>query len=118
MRWVVAPLAAVLAALALGACGDGGAEPGASDEATLVLDFQPNAVHAGIYRALDDGYYDDHGIDLTVREPSASTDAPKLLDSGRTRLRDPRHPRPRRWPESAASTSSASRRSSTGRWRR
>ena len=30
------------------------------------------------------GYYDDHGIALTVREPSASTDAPKLLAAGRT----------------------------------
>jgi NitT/TauT family transport system substrate-binding protein/putative hydroxymethylpyrimidine transport system substrate-binding protein len=84
MRKVAAPLAAVLAAFALGACGGGGAEPGASDEATLVLDFQPNAVHAGIYAALADGDYDEAGVALTVREPSASTDAPKLLASGRT----------------------------------
>jgi NitT/TauT family transport system substrate-binding protein/putative hydroxymethylpyrimidine transport system substrate-binding protein len=83
MNTVVASLAAVIAALALGACGGGGAEPGASDEATLVLDFQPNAVHAGIYAALADRAYDDRGIELTVREPSASADAPKLLQSGR-----------------------------------
>jgi putative hydroxymethylpyrimidine transport system substrate-binding protein len=83
MRWVAAPLAAVLAALALGACGGGGAEPGASDEATLVLDFQPNAVHAGIYAALADGAFDDRGVALAVREPSSSTDAPKLLEAGR-----------------------------------
>ena len=79
MTKVAAPLAAVLAVLALGACGEDGAEPGASREATLVLDFQPNAVHAGIYAALDAGLYADRGIDLEVREPSASTDAPKLL---------------------------------------
>jgi NitT/TauT family transport system substrate-binding protein/putative hydroxymethylpyrimidine transport system substrate-binding protein len=83
MRKVAAPLAAALAAVALGACGGGGAEPGASDEATLVLDFQPNAVHAGIYAALASGAYEDAGVELTVREPSASTDAPKLLASGR-----------------------------------
>lgn len=83
MRRVVASLAAVLAALALVACGDDGAEPGASQEATLILDFQPNAVHAGIYRALARGYYEDAGVALTVREPSASTDAPKLLAAGR-----------------------------------
>jgi hypothetical protein len=47
MRWVVALLAAVLAASAL-ACGGNGAEPGAPGGATLVLDFTPNAVHAGI----------------------------------------------------------------------
>jgi NitT/TauT family transport system substrate-binding protein/putative hydroxymethylpyrimidine transport system substrate-binding protein len=83
MNRVAAPLAAVLAALALGACGDDGAEPGASDEATLVLDFQPNAVHAGIYVALAAGAYEEADIDLDVREPSAATDAPKLLASGR-----------------------------------
>ena len=86
MRRVVAPLAAALAALLIGACGDGGAEPGASKEATLVLDFQPNAVHAGIYAALGRGYYSDRGIDLTVREPSASTDSPKLLAAGRAQF--------------------------------
>jgi len=83
MRRVAAPLAAVLAAVALGACGGGGAEPGASDEATLILDFQPNAVHTGIYAALAAGDYEDAGVALEVREPAASTDAPKLLESGR-----------------------------------
>jgi putative hydroxymethylpyrimidine transport system substrate-binding protein len=82
-------VAALLAAVALGAlagCGSDGAEPGASKEATLVLDFQPNAVHAGIYTALAEGYYDDAGVDLTVREPSSSTDAPKLLQAGRAQF--------------------------------
>lgn len=86
MRWVAAPLAAAIAALALAGCGDGGAEPGASKEATLVLDFQPNAVHSGVYRALGRGYYADEGVELTVREPSASTDAPKLLTAGRAQF--------------------------------
>ena len=80
---VVASLAAVLAAVVLAACGGGGAEPGASDEATLVLDFQPNAVHAGIYAALEAGLYAERGVDLEVREPSSSADAPKLLEAGR-----------------------------------
>jgi putative hydroxymethylpyrimidine transport system substrate-binding protein len=88
MSKVVASLAAALAiiGMALAACGGGGAEPGASDEATLILDFQPNAVHAGIYRALDAGYYDDAGVDLTVRAPTNSTDAPKLLAAGRAQF--------------------------------
>ena len=86
MRSVAALLAAALAALALGGCG-GGAEPGASSQATaaaLVLDFTPNAVHAGIYAALEEGFYEQHGVDLAVHEPSSSTDAPKLLAAGRT----------------------------------
>jgi NitT/TauT family transport system substrate-binding protein/putative hydroxymethylpyrimidine transport system substrate-binding protein len=82
MAKAVASLAVVLAAVALGACGDD-AEPGAPKGATLVLDFTPNAVHSGIYSALDDGAYADRGVELTVREPSASSDAPKLLEAGR-----------------------------------
>jgi putative hydroxymethylpyrimidine transport system substrate-binding protein len=83
VRRVVASLAAVASLAGLAACGDDGAEPGASRGATLVLDFQPNAVHAGIYAGLDEGLYEDRGIDLEVREPAASTDAPKLLAAGR-----------------------------------
>lgn len=82
MRRVAASLAAVLA-IGLAACGDDGAEPGASREATLVLDFQPNAVHTGIYTAVAEGYYADRGVGLEVREPAAATDGPKLLAAGR-----------------------------------
>ena len=83
--------AALLAAVALfavqGGCeGDDGAEPGASQEAALVLDFVPNAVHAGIYTAQHNGYFDDEGVELTVREPGASTDGPKLLEAGRVQF--------------------------------
>lgn len=77
-------LAAALALLALAGCGaDGGAEPGASHEATLVLDFTPNAVHAGIYAGLARGWFLDEGVALEVREPADSADAPKLLAAGR-----------------------------------
>jgi ABC-type nitrate/sulfonate/bicarbonate transport system substrate-binding protein len=48
-----------------------------------VLDFTPNAVHAGIYTALERGYDRDAGIDLHVIVPSQSTDAIKLLETGR-----------------------------------
>jgi putative hydroxymethylpyrimidine transport system substrate-binding protein len=83
MRTAAALLAALAASAALAACGEG-AEPGASQEATLVLDFTPNAVHAGIYSALREGFYRAAGVDLAVRPPSSSADAPKLLAAGRT----------------------------------
>jgi NitT/TauT family transport system substrate-binding protein/putative hydroxymethylpyrimidine transport system substrate-binding protein len=70
-------------ALALAGCGDDGAEPGASSEATLILDFTPNAVHAGLYAAAERGWFSDEGVDLEIREPGESTDAPKLLQAGR-----------------------------------
>ena len=50
-------------------------------QATLILDFVPNAVHAGVYRALAAGYYREQGIDLRVVSPSATTDTLKLIDA-------------------------------------
>jgi putative hydroxymethylpyrimidine transport system substrate-binding protein len=83
MRRVAALLAAALTAVAGAGCGGGGAEPGAPDGATLVLDFTPNAAHAGIYAARADGLYQREGLDVSIREPGESTDAPKLLEAGR-----------------------------------
>jgi NitT/TauT family transport system substrate-binding protein/putative hydroxymethylpyrimidine transport system substrate-binding protein len=83
MGRVAALLAAALLAAGASGCGGGGAEPGAPEGATLVLDFTPNAAHSGIYAAQGQGLYRDAGIDLTIREPGNSTDAPKLLEAGR-----------------------------------
>src|SRR3954454_17902753 len=85
MRRVAALLAPALLVALIG-CGGGGAEPGAPKRATLVLDFAPNAVHAGIYPALQEGFYREAGVDLDVQQPSASTDAPKLLEAGRAQF--------------------------------
>ena len=53
--------------------GCGGDDAGGSNGAgTLALDFQPNAVHAGIYQS-----------GLRIRVPSQSTDSLKLLAAGR-----------------------------------
>jgi NitT/TauT family transport system substrate-binding protein/putative hydroxymethylpyrimidine transport system substrate-binding protein len=82
MRRVAALLAAALV-VALVGCGGGGAEPGAPKGATLVLDFQPNAVHSGIYAAQANGYFKDEGIDLQIQEPSSTADSAKLLETGR-----------------------------------
>jgi NitT/TauT family transport system substrate-binding protein/putative hydroxymethylpyrimidine transport system substrate-binding protein len=83
MRRVAALLAAALLGAGLTACGGGGAEPGAPHGATLVLDFQPNAVHAGIYAAQANGFFKDAGIDLKIQEPSSTADSAKLLEAGR-----------------------------------
>ena len=84
MKLVAALLAAALLLTGAAGCGGSGAEPGAPLGATLVLDFTPNAVHSGIYAAQKQGFYRDEGVDLTIREPGESTDAPKLLEAGRT----------------------------------
>jgi putative hydroxymethylpyrimidine transport system substrate-binding protein len=84
MKLVAALLAAASLLAGLAGCGGSGAEPGAPLGATLVLDFTPNAVHSGIYAAQREGFYKAEGIDLTIRQPGESTDAPKLLAAGRT----------------------------------
>ncbi len=84
MGRAVALLAAALLLAGAAGCGGSGAEPGAPKGVTLVLDFVPNAVHSGIYAAQRQGYYRDEGLDLTIRQPGESTDAPKLLAAGRT----------------------------------
>jgi NitT/TauT family transport system substrate-binding protein/putative hydroxymethylpyrimidine transport system substrate-binding protein len=82
MRLAVALLAAALALAGTG-CGDG-AEPGAPEGAAVMLDFTPNAVHAGIYAAQRRGYYRDAGLDLAIRQPGDPAAVPKLLAAGRT----------------------------------
>ncbi len=69
--------------LALAGCGgtSGGDRP--NETATLLLDFTPNAVHAGIYVASERGFDEAEGVKLEIRKPSASTDALKLLQAGR-----------------------------------
>jgi ABC-type nitrate/sulfonate/bicarbonate transport system substrate-binding protein len=76
-------LTSVLAAAALCGCGGSGGSSRPAD-ATLVLDFTPNAVHAGIYAAIARGYDREAGVRLRVVAPTASTDSIKLLETGRS----------------------------------
>jgi putative hydroxymethylpyrimidine transport system substrate-binding protein len=74
------PILILCAVAALAGCGGADAPGG---EATLLLDFAPNGVHAGIYLATARGYDDAEGVELEVQAPSASTDALRLLQGGR-----------------------------------
>jgi putative hydroxymethylpyrimidine transport system substrate-binding protein len=74
-------LLAALVAVALAACGS--AAHTRLRSASLILDFTPNAVHAGIYAAIAYHLDRDHGVRLHVVVPSATTDSIKLLESDR-----------------------------------
>ncbi len=91
----VAATVVTFAALTLAACGgsdqagsggaaaDGAARLKQPTSATLVLDFLPNAVHAGIYRAAAVGYYKANNIDLKIIQPTSTADTLKLIDAGK-----------------------------------
>jgi ABC-type nitrate/sulfonate/bicarbonate transport system substrate-binding protein len=71
---------------ALAGCGGTAGVDRPDQAATLLLDFQPNAVHAGIYSAVQRGYDQAEGVRLSVRIPASGADATKLLLGGRTQF--------------------------------
>lgn len=79
---VIAALA--VATLGLAACTDADeaeTAPIAVVDATLMLNWTPNAQHAGIYLAHANGWYEEAGIRLTIVEP-AVTGADQVVGSG------------------------------------
>ncbi len=86
-RRTLLPLAAVLAAcaaLVAGCGGDDDGEPAAGSEpVTLILDWFPNVDHAGIYGAVEEGYFADEGLDVSPEVPSDPTAALKQVGAGR-----------------------------------
>ncbi|HEX4034390.1 MAG TPA: ABC transporter substrate-binding protein [Solirubrobacteraceae bacterium] len=78
-------LAAALAAALIAACGSSGPST-AQRQATLILDFVPNAVHAGIYRALAAGYYSRDGVKLSVEPPGSTSTAIQLVEAGKAQF--------------------------------
>jgi ABC-type nitrate/sulfonate/bicarbonate transport system substrate-binding protein len=82
-RPLIPVLLAVALALVAGGCASGGSSDSRPDQdAELLLDFAPNAVHAGIYLALQRGYDEAEGVHLDVEPPGQSTDGIKALLSG------------------------------------
>lgn len=90
---LLAAVALAAGSVGIAACGDdddsgdsGGETTGGTQQATLVLDFVPGPVHAGIYRALEQGYYEDEGIELEIIEPTSTADTLKLIDGGKAQF--------------------------------
>jgi putative hydroxymethylpyrimidine transport system substrate-binding protein len=80
----------LLAAAALAGCGEK-AEPtgsgsGATERFTVMLDYFPNADHAGIYAARASGEYEKAGLDVEIQPPPDAAAPLKLLQAGRVDL--------------------------------
>jgi putative hydroxymethylpyrimidine transport system substrate-binding protein len=81
-------LIALLAVLAAG-CGEKSEEasgPRKLEPFTLMLDYFPNADHAGIYAAQAAGDYERAGLDVKIQAPPDPSAPLKLLQAGRADL--------------------------------
>jgi len=87
-RIFLASLLALLCAGALAACGEKEDTLGAGDgsELELMLDFFPNADHAGIYAAQAGEHFDRAGLDVKIRQPSDPSAPIKQVAAGRVDL--------------------------------
>ena len=85
MRRLTATLALV-ALVVLAGCGEkdenapGG---GKTEKFNIILDYFPNADHAGLYAAQAGGDYDRAGLDVEIKPPPDPSAPLKLLQSGR-----------------------------------
>jgi putative hydroxymethylpyrimidine transport system substrate-binding protein len=79
---------ALLLSIGIAACGERKEPTGApgSEKVDLVLDYFPNADHAGIYNAIDGGQFAKAGLDVKPRTPADPSSPLKLLASGRADL--------------------------------
>ncbi len=85
-RLTRAALAACAPLLLLAGCGSDGDTGRANAAATLLLDFQPNAVHVGVYQAVARDFTGAEGVRLEIQVPGTGTDAAKLLLSRRAQF--------------------------------
>ncbi len=86
----LALLAALATSAALAACG-AKEDPTATatpkrEKLTLVLDYFPNADHAGIYAAQATGAFARAGLDVAIKVPGDPADPLKLVASGKADL--------------------------------
>ncbi len=81
-------VAALFCAAALSACGEkkDALSPSGSKQMTLMLDYFPNADHAGIYAAKAGGDFKQAGLDVTIRQPPDPAAPIKQVAAGRVDL--------------------------------
>jgi putative hydroxymethylpyrimidine transport system substrate-binding protein len=88
-RRLIAVVLALAAVAALAACGEK-QEPAAATPPTqplrLMLDYFPNADHAGIYAAQSTGEFRRAGLDVQIQTPSDPAAPLKLLAAGKVDL--------------------------------
>ncbi len=59
---------------------------GKLEDVDLVLDWYPNAIHAFIYAAIQNGYYKEEGLNVNIKFPSNPTDPLTLPAAGKATI--------------------------------
>jgi putative hydroxymethylpyrimidine transport system substrate-binding protein len=87
MKPIVALLLCAAAVMAAG-CGEkeDALEPSGSKRIELMLDYFPNADHAGIYAAQGGGHFEQAGLDVEIRQPPDPAAPIKQVAAGRVDL--------------------------------
>lgn len=87
LRVAAMALAVCAATVAVG-CGEKSetTTPGSPQQFTLALDWYVNPDHAGIYEAIDDGYFKEAGLDVQPQTPSDPSAPIREVAAGRVDL--------------------------------
>lgn len=79
VRKIAAGILAAAVAAGLSGCADTASEKAAEGESpenvTVILDYVANTNHTGMYVALDQGYYKEDGMDVSIVEPTEGATA-------------------------------------------
>jgi putative hydroxymethylpyrimidine transport system substrate-binding protein len=88
MKKLAALAAAAVVALVATGCGEKEdvLEPGGSKRVELMLDYFPNADHAGIYAAQAAGHFEQAGLDVEIRQPPDPSAPIKQVAAGNVDL--------------------------------
>ncbi len=88
IRFTALAIATLASTLAFSACGEkkDALGPDGSSKLTLMLDYFPNANHAGIYAAQSEGLFKQAGLDVTIRQPPDPAAPLKQVAAGRADL--------------------------------
>jgi ABC-type nitrate/sulfonate/bicarbonate transport system substrate-binding protein len=79
-------LLAVLLTLSAAGCGSTPSDSRPDEDARLMLDSAPNAIHSGLYLTIERGYDEAEGVNLQIEEPGDGATAVKALHTGQVEM--------------------------------
>ncbi|WP_257009774.1 ABC transporter substrate-binding protein [Evansella halocellulosilytica] len=90
-KWLLRSFIGFVVVLAT-ACGDesgeseSAVEGGELTEVDIMLDWYPNAVHSFLYVAIENGYFEEEGVEVNIQFPANPTDPINLAAAGQVTL--------------------------------